>query len=61
MWYVLYKRTPGTTGEYQSVKFPEQAGSIIDELLSNGVQPDEILVFYHDDPMSVDEFRRKWL
>lgn len=61
MWYVLYKRTPETTGEYQSVNFPEQAGSIIDELLSNGVQHDEILVFYHDDPMSVDEFRTKWL
>lgn len=61
MWYILYKRTPETTGEYQSVNFPEQAGSVIDELLSSGIQPDEILVFYHDDPMSVDEFRTKWL
>ena len=61
MWYVLYKRTPETTGEYQSVNFPEQAGSIIDELLSSGVKPDEILVFSHDDQMSADQFRAKGL
>lgn len=61
MWYILYKRASGTTGEYQSVNFPEQVDNTIHELLRSGVQPDEILIFYHDDPMSVDEFRQNWL